>query len=64
MKGWAFLAGALLAIGVAGVIVSVAVGRRSALVDEDIPELLDDCADRIRSIESQLSLLRPDREYA
>ena len=60
MKNWAFLLGATLAVGAAAVVVSLVI-RRSASSDtlDDISDIISDCHERIRRIETELHQLNP-----
>jgi hypothetical protein len=65
MKKWAFLVGAVVAMGAAAAVVSLALqqARESERLDQ-IPSLIEDCFDRIRRIEEDIHRLRPHGEAA
>ena len=60
MKKWAFLLGATLAVGAAAVVVGLVI-RRSGSGDtlDDISDIISDCHERIRRIETELHQLKP-----
>jgi hypothetical protein len=60
MRKLAFLLGASAAAAVAAILVGLVVQRASALrSQEEVPEILDDCFDRIQRIEKELHRLKP-----
>jgi hypothetical protein len=65
MKKWAFLLGAMAAMGAAAVVVSLAIQQsRQAEKANEIPDVIADCFDRITRIERELHRLEPAPELA
>lgn len=64
MSKQAFWVGAAVAFGAAATLVSVILWRRASERAEDIPEVIEDCFERIRRIEVELSRLHPVPESA
>lgn len=65
MKTWAFVLGAVAAAGIAAAVVSVALHRAGvAASGDEIPALLEDCFERIHSIEAELHRLSPNLQPA
>jgi hypothetical protein len=65
MKNLAVLLLAAAAVGAATVIVSVALQRVRDPGDlEQVPELIEDCFDRLHQLERELHRLRPDAKPA
>lgn len=56
MKKWAFVLGAAAAMGVAAVVVTLAL-RRSQPPADSVPEIIADCVDRMQRIEAELHRL-------
>ena len=63
MNKWAFLLGAVAAVGAVVVVVSLA-ARRSPGGREEVPELIEDCFERIHHIEAELRRLHAGPETA
>jgi hypothetical protein len=63
MKNWPLLFGVAAALGSAAVVTVLLTRRaREAGGEEKVPELIEDCFDRIHRIESELRRLKPDVE--
>jgi hypothetical protein len=58
MKHWVFLVGAALGALATAVVVGVVVGH-ALRRDEDVPDAIAECFERIRQIEADLERLRP-----
>jgi hypothetical protein len=64
MSKQAFWIGAAVAFGAAATLVSLVLWRRATDRPEDIPDVIEDCFERIRKIEVELSRLHPASEAA
>lgn len=64
MSKQAFWVGAAVAFGAAATLVSLVLWRRATERAEEIPEVIEDCFERIRKIEAELSRLHPVPETA
>ena len=61
MKNWSLLFGVAAAVGSAAVVAVLLTRRaREAAGAEKVPELIDDCFERIHRIESELRRLNPE----
>ena len=65
MKNWAVFLLSVVAAGAATVVVAVTLKARRRTRDlNEIPDIIEDCFDRIRQIEQDLRHLRPTPERA
>ena len=64
MSKQALWVSAAIALGAAATLVSLVLWHRATERSEDIPEVIEDCFERIRRIELELSRLHPAPETA